>query len=178
MASGYWGNSALSEATFRALNASGAGPFLRTGDLGFTHQGELFVTGRLKDLIIVRGQNHYPDDIEATVYDAIDLIRRDRQRDANPAVEAHQVRLRDGLGAAADVRDHERHLGRYARHDPRLAHEREIRMDRDHVGRGEGRTREDREDEEQSDDQNAEHLDLHGVWDPRHARRLGRRGPV
>lgn len=75
VASGYWGNSALSEATFRALNASGAGPFLRTGDLGFTHQGELFVTGRLKDLIIVRGQNHYPDDIEATVYDGHDALK-------------------------------------------------------------------------------------------------------
>lgn len=69
VASGYWGNIELSAATFRAVSASGAGPFLRTGDLGFMHQGELFVTGRLKDLIIVRGQNHYPDDIEATVYD-------------------------------------------------------------------------------------------------------------
>ncbi len=75
VACGYWGNSALSEAAFRAQNADGAGPFLRTGDLGFTHQGELFVTGRLKDLIIVRGQNHYPDDIEATVYDGHDALK-------------------------------------------------------------------------------------------------------
>ena len=43
------------------------GPFLRTGDLGFVRDGELFVTGRVKDLIVIRGRNHYPEDIEATV---------------------------------------------------------------------------------------------------------------
>lgn len=47
------------------------GPFLRTGDMGFLHKGELFVTGRLKDLIIIRGRNHYPQDIEMTVEKAI-----------------------------------------------------------------------------------------------------------
>ncbi len=41
-------------------------PLLRTGDQGFLHQGELYVTGRLKELIILRGENHYPQDIEAT----------------------------------------------------------------------------------------------------------------
>src|SRR5205807_780429 len=43
------------------------GPFLRTGDLGFVLEGELFVTGRCKDLVIIRGRNHYPQDLEATV---------------------------------------------------------------------------------------------------------------
>jgi acyl carrier protein len=53
---------------FRAYLAdSNERPFLRTGDLGFVHQGEVFVTGRLKDVIIIRGRNHYPQDIEATV---------------------------------------------------------------------------------------------------------------
>jgi len=57
----------VSQETFGALSASGEGPFLRTGDLGFVHGGRLFVTGRLKDLIIVRGRNHYPHDIEDSV---------------------------------------------------------------------------------------------------------------
>jgi acyl-CoA synthetase (AMP-forming)/AMP-acid ligase II len=65
---GYWGKADLTEATFRARTAEGEGPFMRTGDLGFLRNGELFVSGRLKDLIIVRGRNYYPDDIESAVY--------------------------------------------------------------------------------------------------------------
>ncbi|HTV17988.1 MAG TPA: AMP-binding protein, partial [Polyangiaceae bacterium] len=64
---GYWNKPTESEATFRSLTADGDGPFLRTGDLGFMEGGGLYVTGRLKDLIIIRGVNHYPQDIEATV---------------------------------------------------------------------------------------------------------------
>jgi acyl-CoA synthetase (AMP-forming)/AMP-acid ligase II len=65
---GYWNNAEESSKTFQAFLAdSGDGPFLRTGDLGFLKDGELFVTGRLKDLIIIRGYNHYPQDIEYTV---------------------------------------------------------------------------------------------------------------
>jgi 8-amino-7-oxononanoate synthase/acyl carrier protein len=68
VAQGYWQRTDETEQTFRAyLQETGEGPFLRTGDLGFTHDGELFVTGRLKDLVIVHGRNHYPQDIEATV---------------------------------------------------------------------------------------------------------------
>ncbi|KQX50767.1 MULTISPECIES: non-ribosomal peptide synthetase [unclassified Streptomyces] len=64
VARGYWGRSDESEAAFEAELPTGEGPFLRTGDLGFLRDGELFVTGRSKDLIIVRGRNLYPQDIE------------------------------------------------------------------------------------------------------------------
>jgi acyl-CoA synthetase (AMP-forming)/AMP-acid ligase II len=68
VARGYWGRPEETERTFRArLADSGDGPYLRTGDLGVLVDGELFVTGRLKDVIIVRGRNHYPQDVEATV---------------------------------------------------------------------------------------------------------------
>ncbi len=62
---------------FRATLAdSGEGPYLRTGDLGFIHEGELFLTGRLKDLIIVRGRNYYPHDLEWTAEEAHPGLRR------------------------------------------------------------------------------------------------------
>src|SRR6185436_6031260 len=57
VAQGYWGQAAETERAFGARLAGGAGPFLRTGDLGFHDSTELFVTGRLKDLIILRGRN-------------------------------------------------------------------------------------------------------------------------
>ncbi len=68
VACGYWNRPEETEQTFHAYLAdTGDGPFLRTGDLGFLKNGELFVTGRLKDIIIVRGRNYYPQDIELTV---------------------------------------------------------------------------------------------------------------
>ncbi|MEW6737135.1 MAG: MupA/Atu3671 family FMN-dependent luciferase-like monooxygenase, partial [Acidobacteriota bacterium] len=67
VAQGYWSQAGATERTFQAYLATGEGPFLRTGDLGFLQNGELFVTGRSKDLIIIRGLNHYPQDIELTV---------------------------------------------------------------------------------------------------------------
>lgn len=71
VAQGYWNRSEDTERTFRAQLADGTGgPFLRTGDLGFLHEGELFVAGRQKDLIIVRGRNLYPHDIEQSVSQA------------------------------------------------------------------------------------------------------------
>jgi acyl-CoA synthetase (AMP-forming)/AMP-acid ligase II len=67
VALGYWNKPRESEATFRAFVAgSGEGPFLRTGDLGCISHGHLFVTGRIKDILIVRGVKHYPQDIELT----------------------------------------------------------------------------------------------------------------
>jgi acyl-CoA synthetase (AMP-forming)/AMP-acid ligase II/acyl carrier protein len=87
VARGYWARPAVSREIFRAhLADTHAGPFLRTGDLGFLHDGQLFITGRRKDLIILGGANHYPQDIE--------LIARN----AHPA-------LRDAAGAAFSVID-------------------------------------------------------------------------
>lgn len=65
VALGYWNRAADTEHTFQARLASGEGPFMRTGDLGFLRDGELFVTGRLKELIILHGRNYYPQDLEA-----------------------------------------------------------------------------------------------------------------
>ena len=77
VAQGYWNNRDASEQTFGATLAdTGAGPFLRTGDLGFVHEGELYVTGRLKDLIIIRGVNRYPQDIEMTVEKASTRVQQ------------------------------------------------------------------------------------------------------
>jgi acyl-CoA synthetase (AMP-forming)/AMP-acid ligase II len=68
VAQGYWHKPEESQKTFAAYLADPReGPFLRTGDLGFLYQGELFVTGRIKDMVIIRGQNYYPQDIEQTV---------------------------------------------------------------------------------------------------------------
>jgi amino acid adenylation domain-containing protein len=76
VAQGYWQNEQTTQETFQAYTAdTNEGPFLRTGDLGFLHRNELFVTGRLKDLIIINGVNYYPQDIEWTVEQSHDLIR-------------------------------------------------------------------------------------------------------
>jgi acyl-CoA synthetase (AMP-forming)/AMP-acid ligase II len=76
---GYWNNPELTQAAFRARVAGDNhhGPeYLRTGDLGFLHQGELYVCGRIKDTIIIRGQNYYPQDIEQIVQEASESVRR------------------------------------------------------------------------------------------------------
>ncbi|MEW6400574.1 MAG: fatty acyl-AMP ligase, partial [Chloroflexota bacterium] len=85
VAQGYWGLEEETRQTFQAYLAdTGEGPFLRTGDLGFLREGDLYVTGRLKDLIIIHGSNHYPQDIELTV-------------------ESSHVALQPGAGAAFSV---------------------------------------------------------------------------
>jgi acyl-CoA synthetase (AMP-forming)/AMP-acid ligase II len=78
VAMGYWRRPEETREIFEAyLSDTGAGPFLRTGDLGKVVDGELYITGRLKELIILRGKNHYPQDIEATVAASHPLLRRD-----------------------------------------------------------------------------------------------------
>jgi acyl-CoA synthetase (AMP-forming)/AMP-acid ligase II len=85
VAGGYWKRAEETERTFRAhLSDTAEVPFLRTGDLGFFYQDELIITGRLKDLIIIGGRNHYPQDIEL-------------------AVERSSPALRPGCGAAFSV---------------------------------------------------------------------------
>lgn len=77
VAVGYWHRPEQTQETFQAhLADTGEGPFLCTGDLGFLQDGELFVTGRLKDVIIIRGQNHYPQDIELTVQKSHPALRQ------------------------------------------------------------------------------------------------------
>lgn len=85
VARGYWHRPEETKRVFNAyLTDTGEGPFLRTGDLGFIQGGELFITGRLKDMMIIRGRNHYPQDIELTV-------------------ERSHSALRPGCGAAFSV---------------------------------------------------------------------------
>ncbi len=99
VAKGYWKRPAETEHTFHAyLNESGEGPFMRTGDLGFINDGELFIAGRLKDLIIVRGRNHYPQDIEITVEQA-----HPRIRNGSAAAFTIEVDGRELLGVAAEI---------------------------------------------------------------------------
>ena len=76
VAQGYWQHLDVNRATFGATLAdTSAGSYLRTGDLGFLQDDELFVTGRIKDLLIIRGRNHYPQDIELTAERSHPILR-------------------------------------------------------------------------------------------------------
>lgn len=75
VATGYWRRPEETRTTFQAFTSDGDGPFLRTGDIGFIRQACLFISGRLKDLIIIRGLKHYPQDIELTVERAHPAVR-------------------------------------------------------------------------------------------------------
>ena len=80
---GYWNNPELALKMFHARLVDDSpydDGYLRTGDMGFFHDGELFVCGRIKDMIIVRGQNYYPQDIEEVVEKASGLIRTQLRR--------------------------------------------------------------------------------------------------
>ena len=121
VARGYWNRAAHSAATFGAHLAASdasasANAFLRTGDLGFVHEGQLFVTGRLKDLIIIRGNNYYPQDIEATVERAHSALARNGGAafsidvdDEERLVVVHELKRRasldEGTGIIAAVRE-------------------------------------------------------------------------
>lgn len=104
VAAGYWQKPDLNRAVFdgRIAGPKGSdGPFLRTGDLGFIRDGELFVTGRLKDLIIVRGRNYYPQDIEHATQQCHPAF------DANPcAAFSAPVEDEDGLVVVQEVDRH------------------------------------------------------------------------
>jgi thioester reductase-like protein len=123
---GYWGRPELSEKTFEARldgdRVPGRG-WLRTGDLGFIHQRELFICGRAKDVIIVRGANYYPQDIEAIVeadpavrtgcvaafsnddqsHGAIIVVAELRSRSRTPDAHALNRRVHERLGISVDL---------------------------------------------------------------------------
>jgi acyl-CoA synthetase (AMP-forming)/AMP-acid ligase II len=95
VAQGYWQNTEATEASFRAHIAGEPNrQWLRTGDLGFLDEaGELFITGRIKDVIIIRGANHYPQDIEDTVQGSHPALRRHGGAAFTVADEAKGERL-------------------------------------------------------------------------------------
>lgn len=95
VAQGYWQNPEATERTFPEHEGK---RWLRTGDLGFQHEGALFVTGREKDLIIVRGQNLYPQDLERSVEEGVPVLRKGRT-----AAFAIEVEGREGIAVAAEV---------------------------------------------------------------------------
>ncbi len=103
VAPGYWGREAESAASFGARIAGSTERFLRTGDLGALHAGELVVTGRLKDLVIVGGRNFYPHDIES----ATDHVHPDVRSGAVAAFSTG-LRGREHVVVVAEVARHHR----------------------------------------------------------------------
>jgi amino acid adenylation domain-containing protein/non-ribosomal peptide synthase protein (TIGR01720 family) len=95
IASGYWRNPEASAKTF--VRHAGQ-TWLRTGDLGFLRNSELFITGRLKDMLIVRGHNLYPQDIEQTVEREVEVVRKGRV-----AAFAVTADGQEGIGIAAEI---------------------------------------------------------------------------
>ncbi len=94
---GYWNRGSENEERFNVSTADERTGFCRTGDLGFMDQGELYVTGRLKDVVILRGRNLFPQDIESTVHDC---LGSDSGRCAAFSVEGPRG---EGLAIVAEV---------------------------------------------------------------------------
>jgi amino acid adenylation domain-containing protein len=110
---GYWNQPEGTRETFLAyLSDTGQGPFLRTGDLGFLQNGELFITGRVKDLIIIRGRNLYPQDIELTAERSHPALRVGSSAAFSVEVEGGQRKAKgkgqrgEGIYPDADSRSH------------------------------------------------------------------------
>ncbi|VVO20933.1 non-ribosomal peptide synthetase [Pseudomonas fluorescens] len=95
IAHGYWRNP---EATAKTFVQHAGRTWLRTGDLGFIRDGEVYITGRLKDLLIVRGHNLYPQDIEQTIEREVEVVRKGRV-----AAFAVNDQGLEGIGIAAEI---------------------------------------------------------------------------
>jgi len=95
IAHGYWRNP---EATAKTFVQHEGRTWLRTGDLGFIREGEVFITGRLKDLLIVRGHNLYPQDIEQAIEREVEVVRKGRV-----AAFAVNDQGLEGIGIAAEI---------------------------------------------------------------------------
>jgi acyl-CoA synthetase (AMP-forming)/AMP-acid ligase II/acyl carrier protein len=90
IARGYWNNKQLTQEIFQAKIDEHQDNYLKTGDLGFIEQGELFVTGRIKDIIIIRGQNYYPQDIEKTIEQSHYALKADSNAVFTVQVDAQE----------------------------------------------------------------------------------------
>ena len=99
VAIGYWNRPAETAAAFGAHLADGRGPYLRTGDLGVMIDGELTVTGRVKDLVIVAGRKLHAEDIEATIHEMAD----DRLRHGSNAVFAAEIGGKERIIVAVEL---------------------------------------------------------------------------
>ncbi|MGW6911276.1 fatty acyl-AMP ligase [Streptomyces sp. NPDC054940] len=111
---GYWENADATDATFRAYTPDGRGPFLRTGDLGGLFDGDLYITGRRKDVLVLHGRNLHPADIEYELrsqheeleglHGAVFMVGDDDGVDTAPAIVAvHEIRAHWGAERLSEI---------------------------------------------------------------------------
>ncbi|BBC31212.1 Peptide synthetase [Streptomyces graminofaciens] len=111
---GYWENERATDATFRAHTDDGRGPFLRTGDLGGLLDGDVYITGRCKDVLILHGRNLHPADIEyelrcqheelGGMHGAVFMVGDDDGPDTAPAIVAvHEIRAHWGAERLSEI---------------------------------------------------------------------------